>query len=212
MSEDQPEDALSARLRAADPAVDLPPADPDRVARLLEYATSDTTAPVHTRRPVAWLAAAAVVLVLGGVGLAATLGGGDDPATPPTAGETTEPTEGDGPTVTTLSLGGASPGRCMVPSPDVLGGAAYAVDAEVVAVEGGRATLQPTRWYSGEPTDEVEVAAGSEDLAALIGAPQFETGDRYLVAGTVDGDVMVCGFSGPWSEDLAQLYAEAFGT
>ncbi len=57
-----------------------------------------------------------------------------------------------------------------------------------------------------------KVDAGSADLTALIGAPQFETGDRYLVAGTADGDVMVCGFSGPYDDRLAKLYAEAFGT
>jgi hypothetical protein len=100
----------------------------------------------------------------------------------------------------------------MVPSPDVLGGAAaHAVDAEVTAVEAGTATLDPTAWYAGEETDVVEVDAGSADLEALIGAPRFEEGQRYLVAANEEGEVMVCGFSGPWSDQLADLYAEAFG-
>ena len=200
-------DELFDRLRAADPGADLPPADPTRVDRLLEDVMSDTETQARpetrTRNPLTWLvAAAAVVLIAVAGGLMFLPGDPDDPM--PTA-------TGVDPSVTELTLSGDGAGRCMVPSPEVLGGAAYAVDAEVTAVEDGRATLAPTAWYAGEETDEVEVAAGSADLAALIGAPQFEEGQRYLVAADGAGKVMVCGFSGPYDERLADLYAEAFG-
>ena len=199
---DEPDEQLLARLRAADPGTDLPPADPTRVDRLLEDVMSHTETETRTRTPLAWLVAAAAVVLIAVAGGLMFLPGSDAPEAPVAGGE---------PTVTALTLAGAGAGRCMVPSPDVLGGAAYAVDAEVTTVEGGTATLTPTTWYAGEETDEVEVAAGSGDLAALIGAPRFEEGQRYLVAANDRGQVMVCGFSGPYDDQLAALYAEAFG-
>lgn len=197
-------DDLHDRLRAADPAADLPPADPARVDRLLEAAMTD---PETARsNPLRWLVAAAALLLIAGAGTLMVLGRPDAPTPPATVAD-----PGSTPTSTELTVAGNGAGRCMVPNPEVLAGAAYAVDAEVTAVAGGRATLAPTTWYAGEETDTVEVAAGSADLAALIGAPQFEEGQRYLVAANEDGRVMVCGFSGLWSDDLASLYAEAFG-
>lgn len=196
-------DELHDRLRAADPAADLPPADPTRVDRLLEDVMADTEHE-HPRRPLAWLvAAAAVVLVagLGGLVLPGLLGADEvEPA----------PTADAAPTVTELSAAGAGAGRCMVPTAEVLSGAAFALDAEVTAVADGRATLAPTTWYAGEQTDVVEVAAGSADLEALIGAPRFEEGQRYLVAADGQGRVLACGYSGPRTARLAALYAEAF--
>lgn len=208
MSPEDQSDELFARLREADPGAHLPPADPDRVARVLEDVMSDndTLTPrasgTRGRNPLTWLVAAAAAVLIAAGGAFALLGG-DDPVAPP-------PTAGEAPTVTALALPPDAPGRCMVPSPEVLGGAAYAVAGEVTMVEGGTATIEPTQWYAGEETDVVEVDAGSADLAALIGAPEFVAGERYLVAGNQDGKVLVCGFSGPWSEDLAQLYDAAF--
>jgi hypothetical protein len=203
MSDPRDDRDLVDRLRVADPGGDLPPADPARVDRLLEDAMSDDSAATRTRNPLTWLAVAAAVVLIAVGGTFAVLGGGDEPPSTTAAPERT---------TTSLRVTGSGAGRCMVPSPDVLGGAAYAVDAEVTAVGGGTATLDPTDWYAGEETDQVEVDAGSADLEALIGAPRFEQGQRYLVAANEQGEVMVCGFSGPWSADLADLYAEAFGS
>lgn len=207
MSSHEPDEhELSDRMRAADPAAGLPPADPTRVDRLLEDVMSETDP--RTRTPLTWLVAAAAVVLIAAAGSVALLGR-PDPAAPPTAGAGAD-ADAD-PTVTELTLAAQGPGRCMVPSAEVLGGAAYAVDGRVTEVAEGRATLAPTLWFAGEPTDEVVVAAGSADLQALIGAPRFREGERYLVAAADDGDVMVCGFSGPWTERLAGLYDRAFG-
>lgn len=197
------DDELLARLRVGDPGADLPPADPTRVDRLLEDVMSDTETETRTRNPLTWLVAAAAVALIAVAGGLMFLPG-DDSVAPVTSAS-------DEPTVTELSLAGSGSGRCMVPNADVLAGAASAVDAEVTAVDGGTATLTPTTWYAGEETDQVEVAAGSADLEALIGAPRFEEGQRYLVAANDSGEVMVCGFSGPYDDELAALYAEAFG-
>jgi len=81
---------LRARLRAADPAADLEPATPERMARLLEDTMDQNTHPstrdeqATTRRsPLTWVAAAAAVAVLVGGGFWFTRGG--DAPSPPVA-------------------------------------------------------------------------------------------------------------------------------
>ncbi len=210
------DDELFDRLRAADPAHSLPPADPERVARLLEDAMTDDTMTetretgARHRGPLTWLVAAAAVVLIAAAGTFALVNDGDDPATPPAAGG--DPSGAANPTVTELALPGAVAGRCVVPNAQLLSGAAYAVDAEVVSVTEGVVTLDATEWYAGEPTDQLEVAQSDADLQALIGATEFENGQRYLVAGTDDGRVMVCGFTGPYTDQLAALYSQAFGS
>lgn len=208
MTDHDERDELFARLRDADPAATLPPADPDRVARLLEDAMSHDTMTesretgTRGRSPLTWLVAAAAVALIAAAGAFAFLPRGSDPAPPPTAAD---------PTVTELTMPDATAGRCMVPSAETLTNAAYAFDGTVTAIENDTATLEVDRWYAGDETDLVEVDQSSSDLGSLILAPVFEEGQRFLVAGTDDGSVMVCGFSAPYSADLAALYAEAFG-
>lgn len=207
------DDELRARLRAADPASSLPPADPSRVARLLEDTMSnDTTTPVvpesretgaRSRGPLTWLVAAAAVLLIAGVGIFGLTG--RDSGTPQV------PSAAPGRSVTTLHAPAAgATGKCMVPNARVLSTQGVAVDATVASISDGVVTLVPTHFYAGDPTDVVKVEAPSADLQALIGATEFEQGGRYLVSAT-DGTVTVCGFSGPWSRDLAALYQQAFG-
>jgi hypothetical protein len=208
MTEHDERDELFARLRDADPAAALPPADPDRVARLLEDAMSHDTMTesretgTRGRSPLTWLVAAAAVALIAAAGGFAVLSRDSDPEPPPTAAE---------PTVTELTMPETSSGRCMVPSAEVLKGAAYAFDGTVIAIENDTATLEVDQWYAGDQTDQVDVDQSGSDLSSLILAPVFEEGQRFLVAGTQDGSVIVCGFSAPYSADLADLYAEAFG-
>jgi hypothetical protein len=208
MTDHDERDELFARLRDADPAAALPPADPDRVARLLEDAMSHDTMTesretgTRGRSPLTWLVAAAAVALIAAAGGFAVLSRDSDPEPPPTAAE---------PTVTELTMPETSSGRCMVPSAEVLKGAAYAFDGTVIAIENDTATLEVDQWYAGDQTDQVDVDQSGSDLSSLILAPVFEEGQRFLVAGTQDGSVIVCGFSAPYSADLADLYAEAFG-
>lgn len=189
---------LQARLRDADPAGALAPADPARVARLVEETVRTETAGTR-RTPLAWLAAAAAVAVLAGGGIWLARGG-DAPA-PPAGAEQT---------VTTLDASAPRAGRCMVLSVDLLGAQELALDGTVTEVADHTATLEVTRWYAGGETDLVELAAPAADLTALIGAVQLEVGQRYLVAAT-DGSVAACGMSAAYTPELAALYAEAFG-
>lgn len=223
------DDELLARLRAVDPASSLPAADPDRVARLLEdtmdndLLTESRETGARHRGPLTWLVAAAAALIIAGAGVFAVLELGDDTAGPPTVAEdpTGEPTgepageptgEPTGSaTVTELSApASAAYGRCMVPNVDTLGGADLAFAGTVDDITDGLVTLSPTRWYAGTPTDEVTVADSSPDLQALIGAVDFRVGQSFLVAASADGDVFVCGFTGPEQPPLTDLYAQAF--
>jgi hypothetical protein len=204
MSDDQ----LRARLRDADPAASLPPADPDRVSRLLEDAmaldteTESRQTGFRGRSRLTWLvAAAAVVLIALGVAYAVLR----QPLT-------TVPLEEAAPAPDTLELAlsdASAAGRCMTPTPATLGRAEVAFDGEVASVSDGRVVLRPTQFYAGGPADQVEVAQASQSRQDLILGVRFEEGSRYLVAAN-GGDVMVCGFSGGYDEELADLYAQAF--
>lgn len=220
---------LRRLLQSADPASALPAADPTRVARLLEDTMTDQLTDesradgTHHRSRLTWLVAAAAAVLIGGGVLFAVTQGDDEPA--PTAGATdTGDTAGTGDTgdaggtdpirtVTELTAAGDVPsGRCMTPeaAPEVVSSQTTVVDAVVESISGSAVTLEPTEFYAGEPTDVVVVQAPGPDMQALLSAVTFEEGGRYLVAAT-DGQVTLCGFSAAWSEDLAAVYAEAFG-
>ncbi|WP_435746297.1 hypothetical protein [Nocardioides sp. SYSU DS0663] len=192
---------LRARLQAADPASSLAPADPTRVARLLEAAMSET--PQQRRNPLTWLAAAAAVVVIGGVALAAALGG--DGETPPTEGEVPAAQ----PAVLTLEAPGAGAGRCMIPNARALAMQEVAFLGVVEEVGDDVVELTVEETYAGTEASTVEVAAPSGDLSPTVGEVDFREGERYLVSAT-DGRVTACGFSGPATEDLQALYDEAF--
>jgi hypothetical protein len=211
---DMHDDELQARLRASDPAASLPPADPTRVARLLEdvMSTELTTrhnsggsreTGTHNRGPLTWFVAAAAVLIIAGVGLFGFLSHDDDPAAPPTAADAT--------TVTELSAPGAAAyqAKCMVPNAEIVSRQTVAFDGTVTTLADGVVTLTPSHWYAGDETDLVRVQAPSDDMQELVSAVKFEDGGRYLVSAT-DGQVTVCGFSAPYSAELAAVYAEAF--
>jgi len=215
---DEHDEALRRRLRAADPAsslADAGRADPDRVARLLEdvMSTEPTTesreSGTRDRGPLTWLVAAAAAAVIAGVA-AFALVGLDDSADPPAADDAQV---GADATVTELTAPdeAAFSARCMAPTAAAIGGHDLAVDATVTAIVDDLVTLEPSRWYAGTPTDLVQVQAPPALLRQVLAAVDFEPGGRYLVAAT-DGEVAICGQSDRWHRQLADLYAEAFGT
>lgn len=206
------DDELRHRLQASDPASSLPPADPDGVARLLEdvmsteLTTENRETGTRDRSPLTWLVAAAAAVIIAGVGIFAVANLDDDSSAPP-ASDGSLPEQ----TVTELTAPDAAAydAKCMVPNAEILGQQTIAFDGTVAAIEGSLVTLTPTTWYAGDPTDLVEVEAPSAELRQLLSAVAFEDGGRYLVSAT-DGRVTLCGFSAPYSEDLAALYSQAF--
>lgn len=206
----EPDALLRERLRAADPAASLPPADPERVARLLEdvmsteLTTENRETGTRDRGPLTWLVAAAAVLIIAGVGLFGVLNHDDDPAAPPTAARARTVTELTAPSAAAYAA------KCMVPNADILAQQTVAFEGTVTAVTDAMVTLNVGRWYAGGPTELVRVQAPPADLSQLLGAVDFERGGRYLVSAT-DGRVTVCGLSAPYTSDLAALYDQAFG-
>ena len=203
---------LRERLRRSDPlatrAARLDPTSLEAVMSELTRTPVDPasqdlgiTPPPSRRR---WLvpalagaaAAAAVAVAVSGV-----LGG-----TPTPAPEAAKP-------ALTLSLPNSDPATamCMALSPELLAPAQVAFDGVVTSVDGGTATLTPSHWFKGARAGTVEVDVPPEVQTALVGAPQFELGKRYLVAGG-DGQVGLCGMSGEYSPELEALYRSAFAS
>jgi hypothetical protein len=160
----------------------------------------------HDRSPLTWIVAVAVGLVIAGAALFGLLNRGTDEPDAPSGGS---PEPDGAPSVTRLT---ALPpaGRCMLPNVDVLREQTLAVDGVVRSVTEGKATLEPQRFYAGDETDLVVVTAPDRDLQALLAAVDFEEGRRYLVSAT-EQRVTLCGFSGRYTPELADLYAEAYG-
>lgn len=203
------DDELQERLRAADPAASLPPADPSRVARLLEDTMSEDPSTesratgTHGRSPLTWLLAAAAVVIIVGAGVlgVARLGQDEDRA----------PVADDKPTLTELRAPAAQAyaARCMLPSARTIANQEVAFEGTVDDIAIGVVTLTPTHWYHGPETGMVLIESPAARLADLIGAARFEVGQSFLVSAT-NRQVTVCGLTAPYSTDLAALYAEAF--
>ena len=160
MIDDPTDDELLERLRSLDPAASLPPADPARMARLLEDAMShDQSTDIRRRTPLTWLVAAAAVLVIAGVG-AFALFGGDEPVVP-TAKD-------PAPSVVELSARPPSAAKCAVPTAELLGNQQTAFDGTVTSLTDGVVTLDVGHWYRGGPADQVTVDAPPADMQALV--------------------------------------------
>lgn len=177
---------------------------------------------VGRRRPRnRWLAAAAAaaVLVAGGV-VAAVVAGDDEPeplatVTPTeTAGADPGSTPGDAEQVV-LAAPPASSARCMVPTAEAVARMEVALDGTVREVAGDQVRLEVAEWYAGDPVEgdadaTVAVLTNPVDLRAAIGGvPDFEVGQRWLVAGS-RGTVAVCGFTAPWTPARARVFEQAF--
>jgi hypothetical protein len=157
------------------------------------------------RSPLTWTVAIVVVLLIAGAALFALLSRGSDE---PEAGSGDR--SGAGSTSTTELVAEPSTERCMTPNVEVLRLQTVAFDGVVRSVTGGEATLEPSHFYAGDETAQVVVQAPDRDLQALLAAVDFREGERYLVAAS-DGRVTLCGFSGPYTEELERLYQGAFG-
>lgn len=200
------DDELRSRLRDADPARTIPPAEPDRVSRLLEDAmrdeavTESRASGARGRSRTTWLVAAAAGVLIGMVAAYVLV----------RAPVATLPLEEEGPVTTLeLALPAGTAGRCMTPTPSALSRAEVAFEGTATDVAEGRVRLEPSQFYAGGPADRVEVAQAGRSQQDLILAVRFEEGGRYLVAAN-GGKVMVCGFSGAFDDRLAGLYARAF--
>ena len=195
---DGAEAELLQRMQSADPARTSPMVDswmPD----LVDATMSNThVAPKSSSRRWAPAVAAAVTLtVVGGVG--STFLGGTHPARAPD------------PTVTTLTLpggSGTSMSSCVVFDVRYLRDMPVAFSGRATEIRNDGVTLKVDRWYKGGNADVVRLANYDEGTVSLDGFT-FEQGDRYLITAT-QRTVNFCGFSGPWNQELADAFDEAF--
>jgi hypothetical protein len=191
------------RLRDADPLARRTP-DAERDQEWLRETAGSvaTQAPPSRRARGRLLVAAAAVAVL-----AATAGGfllrdGDDAKTPAVAPP---------PTVTDLSLPASDPmAMCEMFSVEALAKSPMAFGGEVVENDGDQVLLDVETWYRGGDSDQVRLTAPDVSVALLGGSIEFEVGERYLLT-AYDGRVNYCGFSGPWTQEMADAFRAAFG-
>ena len=203
------DDDLQARLRDADPALRHPagtaPTDPAWIDTLAE---STMEAPMNTPEPAAgsrrtWIltAAAAVVVAALGFGGWSALQGNDDRPNQVAREKTVMNLKA--PKADAMQM-------CMRVEPQTVGQMQTAFDGTVSAVNGDEVTLDVTKWYVGGDTDQVKLTQISDNgMIALEGGVQLEQGQRYLVTAH-DGFVNGCGFSAPWSQELQDIFDQAF--
>lgn len=194
-------------LRATDPAHSLPDADPARVAALVEETMSHpANAPETTPARPRWLllggiAAAAAVATVVAIGVTRD----DDPGSVQDDAPIVLPT----PSTTELSSGPAIAAKCAAPTAADAARQSVAFEGIVTEVADGIVTLAPTHFYNGSETARVTIAEPDQGMSE---APaEFVVGETYIV-GANDGQVAICGLTGPADDDLRRLYQEAFGS
>lgn len=196
-------EALRRRLAEADPARDLP-ADPDRVdaliRRTLETPMTESQPTEAPRRTRSWAplaaAAAAVAVLLGGI-VALSVSGGDEA---PTAGEPTE--------ISLVMPGSDVTAMCARVEPAFVRNMELVFSGTAVETTEDEVVLDVDRWYHGGTADRVRLTTGEVPIT-LYGEIDFQQDERYLITAS-DGRVNICGFSGPWNPELAEVYADAF--
>jgi hypothetical protein len=205
-----------AALRDADPVdhASLPsPTDTAAAALFERIAMTDTDADTdtHTAPPPgrsaprrAWLAAAAALVVVGGVAVALTRDSGESPAPGRAATPTTE-TDG------AITPGGAA--SCVeLYDLTTLTHREIALDATITEVTGDQLTVAVNRWYRGGESDELTLD-GASTLGGITsaGSPvSLAPGTRLLIAGD-GGFAWGCGFTQPYDPAVAEAWEDAIG-
>ena len=192
------DEQLRKRLSASNPTPPSEPVDPitsDRARALMEdIMSTQTEAPRVERtrnRLVAAVAAAVAVAVLG-FGLAGGLGSGDDPA----------------PLVLTAN-GGDVLASCLPFDVEILKGMSPAFGGVVVELTDSVVTIEVDRWFTGGDAEVVQIEY-TPGMEALIGTPNLEVGQRYLITAS-DGVINGCGYSGLATPEYEAAFEQAFG-
>jgi len=188
MSAQHDDDDLAARLRAIDPARSAARLTEQELIRMSNQSTASVR---RSRRP--------VVITIGAIAGAVAVGAVVFALTAP------GPVE---PVALTLTESDPATSMCMALSPQSFDGADLAVDAVVVEVGDGLATLDVTRGFTPDAPTRITLPV-PDAMATDFSFTGFEQGGRYLVAAS-DGVVLSCGASGEYSPELEQLYDEAF--
>jgi hypothetical protein len=190
------DDDLRHRLAASNPTPPETSVDPitsDRAREMMEdIMSTQTIQPRVEQRRVRLIGAvaAALVVVMGGVGLFGGLGSEPSPLV--------------------LSAEGSDAlASCLPFDVAILEGMSPAFGGTVVELTDSVATLEVDRWFTGGDAEVVEINY-TPGYEALIGTPSFEVGQRYLITAT-DGVVNGCGYSGVATPEYEASFEQAFG-
>ena len=203
-------DDLRDRLRAADPAHGhrTSPSSPTSIRELMEKTMQITDSQVtdtsngRRRTPLLAAAAAVTVLALGGAGVAGVL----------SRGEPDSPVASKPSVVLALPESNAM-SSCMVFSVEVLAGMPTAFSGTVISAEKDAVLLRVDTWYRGANGGEGDTVALTNPQNAMtsIDGVVFAEGKRYLVTANETGSVNTCGYTVPWSAEMAADFEAAFG-
>jgi hypothetical protein len=198
------EPTTERRLREADPlarGTSEEERDQDWLRRAADAAMTMDPGSRRPRGLVMVAAAAAVVLAAAAGGFALRGMEHDDSAGAAPAA----------PTVTGLTLGVEdTTAMCVRFSVETLSPMPVAFGGVVAEKSSEEVLLDVDTWYRGGDTDQVRLQAPDMSMTSLGSSIDFQVGSRYLVTAN-EGNVNYCGFSGPWTQDLADAYAAAFG-
>ena len=187
---------LRDRLAASNPTPPGKSVDPITSIRATEMmedimSTQSTKPRVEQRRVrMIGAAAAALVVIIGGVGLFGGFGSEPSPLVLSTEGSD-------------------SLASCLPFDVATLEGMSPAFGGTVVELTDSVATLEVDRWFTGGDAEVVEINY-TPGFEALIGTPSLEVGQRYLITAT-DGVVNGCGYSGVATPEYEASFEQAFG-
>ena len=200
-------DPLYERLQAVDPARGGgEEASEDAWVADLARSTVAADRPTGARRRlvVPLAVAAATTLIVGGAVTATVVIGGDSASHPGDSVAATKPP---------LRLQAPSPlvgSSCIVFSPDILADMPVAFSGTVTSLGEHTVALDVDHWYrGGDDQAQVEIGTMDGSSIAIDGIPEFAAGERYLITAT-NGTVNACGYSAPWSSEMAGIFAAAF--
>jgi hypothetical protein len=216
------DERLRALLRGGDPAGSLRPADPAALQSLLEDIMSADLeirpadpglAEPPRRTRATWLVAAAAVAAIAAGGAFAVTGltgnGSSAPQADHPRTSTQQGNTGLAGQTTQLTAAGTQT-RCAPLTPALLAQYDMAFQGTVTAVDGDTITFQTTEVFSGQVGETVQLTAPPAGFAKILSqGTTFQVGESYLVP-AYQGAVSMCGYSGPATSDLQQVFKEAF--
>lgn len=193
------------RLRDANPLRQRTDADETRDQQWLrETSRSVISQDPRPRKPKAIVIGAAAAATV----IAAAVGGIALRGTDNTSDDNTNVTAA---TVTDLALGPETltMSSCIPFSVDTLAAMPVAFSGQVTERTSDHVLMDVDTWYRGGDTDQVRLLAPDMSRTSLGDIVDFQDGQRYLVTAT-DGTVNYCGFTAPWSQNMADAFAAAF--
>lgn len=195
--DDRLADEAMDQLRAANPAA-TPELDAKGHTMFEQITTGEPKAPTPAwkRWPVA-AGAFAAVAAIAVAAIVLTTGGNGDGAT--AANPDTDPTMDPG-----LSLG-----SCLAYSIEELQLREFAFAGTATEVGEGTITFEVDEVYNGDPGETITLEGDTSLQNSMYSDFQFEVGEQYLVSGE-DTFAWGCGYTQPYTEQLAAEWAAAF--